>query len=682
MRRTILSTTALVLSASLGCTGGLGGPDDADPGGRGAPSGADPGRVTMHRLNKVEYDNTVRDLLGSPLTLSDDFPSDDSGYGFDNISDVLSISPLQLELYERAAETLAEEALRLGSAAATTRVEAETADGAVGSADGSSWNLNVSGELPLRFAFPTNGRYHISVRVWGDQAGADPAKMALHVGTAQLGPYDITATSAAPVIIEADATVNAGDKVVSVEFLNDYYVADPLEDRNLAVDWVEVKGPLDVEQQGSSRDRILICDPASDDADDVCVRDILERFAERAFRRPVTAQEIDKLMSFVALAKSNGDTVEGGIQLALRAILTSPHFLFRVEVDPEPASASAHPLSDYELASRLSYFLWSSMPDDALFAAAKQGLLQDPAQIRAQVERMLDDPRADQLVTNFAGQWLYTRNLRDHQPDAAAFPGFDEQLRASMKTETELFFREFLKGDLPVGQMLNADFTYLDDRLAAHYGLPPVGEEFTRVKLDDKARGGLLSQGSILTVTSFATRTSPVKRGKWVLTQLLCSEPPPPPPGVEGLKQETVPTGSTRDRLEAHRQNPACAACHNIMDPLGFGLEHYDGIGAWRDDENGFPVDATGTMPTGETFDGVAGLTAILADDTRFSTCVAEKLFTYALGRGRVKGDAPHLDHINEQFAAEGQRLRDLIAIIATSEPFRLRRGEPVKGGQ
>lgn len=675
MRRPKLGAAALLFATSLGCTGILG--DKPDTGPVYDPN-ADPGRVTMHRLNRLEYNNTVRDLLGTTLTPASDFPTDDSGYGFDNISDVLSISPLQLELYERAAETLAKEAMQVPSESQTQYVEAEELMGSVGVASGDAWNLYTSGELPFTMEFPSNGRYRVSTRVWGQQAGPDPVQMSLHVGGASLGTFTITSTSVNPEVVTAEADVTSGTKVVSVEFLNDYYDDVTMEDRNLLVDWIEVEGPLDAQGKNPIRERILICDPA---AGEPCVRDILRTFAERAFRRPVAETELDKMVGFVTLAQQQGDTVEGGIELALRYILTSPHFVFRVEVDPEPSSPASHPLDDYELASRLSYFLWSSMPDDELFDAAAAGLLQDPAEIEAQVDRMLEDPKSDALIESFAGQWLYTRNLTDHQPDYMAFPDFDEPLREAMRTETQLFFREFLHGDLPLGQMLSADFAYLNDRLAEHYGLPPVGADFQRVTLDAPDRGGLLTQGSVLTVTSYPTRTSPVKRGKWILTQLLCDAPPPPPPGVEGLKTEEVPTGSIRQRLEAHRADPVCASCHEIMDPLGFGLEHYDGVGAWRTDDRGFPVDSSGQLPTGETFDGATELSGLLSEDARFSACVTEKLFTYALGRGAEKTDAPYLDHINQELGERGQRLRELVKIIATSEPFRMRRGD-LSGGQ
>lgn len=322
------------------------------------------------------------------------------------------------------------------------------------------------------------------------------------------------------------------------------------------------------------------------------------------------------------------------------------------------------------------------MPDEQLFAAAREGKLQDPVQIEAQVDRMLQDPKADAMIDNFAGQWLFTRALDDHQPDYYAFPTWDDDLREAMRQETKLFFREFLRNNMPITKMLTADFTFINDRLATHYGLPSPGADFKKVTLTDPERRGLLAQGSILTVTSFPTRTSPVKRGKWVMTQLLCSEPPAPPPGVEGLVTEVVPTGSIRQRLEQHRANPICASCHQEMDNLGFGLEHFNGIGLFRMDDNGFPVDSSGTLPGGKKFNGMVELSGILADDPRFRHCVTEKMMTYALGRGMYPVDDTHIEHVVGALDKKGQSLAQLIKLVATSEPFRMRRGEAVGGGK
>jgi len=509
------------------------------PNGAGGPN--DVGRVTMHRLNRAEYNNTVRDLLGTTQTPADDFPADDYGYGFDNVADVLSISPSQLELYDRAAEGLVDEA----------------------------------------FA-----------------------------------------------------------------------------------------GPL--------KDNIVTCDAEA--LGSPCIRTIVGDFATRAWRRPVSDAEVDGLESLVDFATAAGKSTDEALRQAVWATLLSPKFIFRVEIDPDPESVEAHPLTDWELASRLSYFVWSSMPDEELFAAAEAGLLADAAELEKQVARMLEDEKASALVDNFAGQWLQTRSLLDHQPDYAAFPDFDDELRAAMQDETKAFFRSFLEGDVGIDALLVADFTFLNDRLAEHYGLPlPGSSKVEKVQLASDQRGGLLTQGGVLTVTSLPTRTSPVKRGKWILAQLLCSEPPPPPEGVEGFEEEDLTVGTIREQLEAHRANPECAACHSIMDPLGFGLEKYDGVGAWRTTDHDQPIDATGELPTGEDFDGAAEMADLLAGDPRFGACVARQLFVYALGRGVESGDKFHLETIGSAFGERGHRLRELIKLIVISEPFRMRRGEPVE---
>jgi hypothetical protein len=473
-------------------------------------------------------------------------------------------------------------------------------------------------------------------------------------------------------------SVDPGCKAVAVEFLNDYYDEAAMADRNLYVDWVRVEGPLNVTGTNPQRDRIMTCDPATGDA---CVKQIIGDFGRRAWRRPLTEAELSKLMGLVAKAKEQGDDAEGGVRLALRAILTAPHFVFRVETDPSPTSLAPHALNDFELASRLSYFLWSSAPDDELLKAAEDGLLSDMDQLRAQVDRMLDDPRSEGFVENFAGQWLYTRALDDHEPDYVVYPAYNEAIAAALKKETKLFFREFLHADRGLDEMLTADFTFANDALAEYYGLPPVGsDEHQKVSLDGVPRKGILTQGSLLTVTSHPTRTSPVKRGKWILTQLLCSKPADPPPGVEGLMPEAMPSKTLREMLEKHREQPVCASCHNAMDPLGFGLEGYDGVGQFRtEDTGGFAIDATGELQTGQKFDGALELADILVEDPRYARCTTRQVFTYALGRGAEVRDVRHLDFITQEFTAGGSRLRDLIKLVVTSEPFRLRRGEPVE---
>jgi hypothetical protein len=524
-------------------------PPETPPGGGHDPQdacakGRDPGRVSLRRLNRAEYDNTVRDLLGDTTRPARDFPMDDiSSAGFDNDADVLSMSPLLMEKYAAAAEKLVNEAWKQGT-----------------------------------------------------------------VRTCELTP------------------------------------ADPQP----------------------------------------CARELLGRFARRAWRRPVTASELERLLSFVTLARQHGEGAEAGVKLALRAVLLSPHFLYRVEVDPSPTSSTPRRLTDHELAARLSYFLWSSTPDEPLLALAEAGTLHEPAVLEQQVRRMLADPKARALVEDFAGQWLYLRAVDAVEPDKALFPTFDESLRQALRQETELFFREFLTSNRPLRDMLDADFTYMNDRLAAHYGLPRPGSDTPRrVSLQRQPeRAGLLGQGSLLAVTSLPTRTSPVKRGVWVLEQLLCSGPPPPPPNVEGLPPAVNPNASIRERMEQHRSNPACSGCHSVMDPIGFGLENFDAIGRWRltEESTGARVDASGTLPDGTAFTGPSGLRAILKEDPRLTECVTHHLLSYALGRGVTEADACAVRDIVRQAEARGGRWMDLIISVVGSEPFTHRRGEPEGG--
>lgn len=690
---------ALTLSACTGDTGGADGGADGDGPGvannvpdappNNAPDNptdpeADPGRVTLHRLNRAEYNATVRDLTGTSLRPADDFPSDDHGYGFDNIADVLSISPVQLELYDRAAELLVEEALLVNNVEARLdHFEAEEVGSMVGGAAGDYWNIWSNGEVTAAFEASHDADYRLAAAAVGQQAGPELPIMVFLIDGLEVARFDVEAQRPDPGLYEVVVPVTAGGHTFSVGFVNDFYDPDQGLDRNLLVDWFEVEGPLGLEGGPNPiRERLVTCD-AQTDGVDACGREILTRFATRAWRRPVTDAELDRLMALVQLPIGEGDPFDVGLGLAMQAVLLSPHFIYRVELDPDPNSLTPHSLNDYELASRMSYFIWSSMPDELLFEAASQGRLQDPGELQAQVTRMLADPKAQALVDNFAGQWLYTAALNDVQPDYAIFPDYDDELRDAMRGETQRFFQEFLHGDMSAWEMFTADFTYLNDRLAAHYGIPAPGsgQEMVRVELSDPQRGGLLTHGSVLTVTSYPTRTSPVIRGKWILTQLLCSEPPPPPPGVEGLVEEEIPTGTLRERLEQHRADPVCASCHNLMDPLGFGLESYDGIGAWRDEDvGGFAIDDGGVLDDGTAFEGAAQLSEILAADERFVDCLSEKMFTYALGRGPAFHDRDDLEEIRTALRSDEGRMRSLVQAIVQSHAFRYRRGEPDDG--
>jgi uncharacterized protein DUF1592/uncharacterized protein DUF1588/uncharacterized protein DUF1587/uncharacterized protein DUF1595/uncharacterized protein DUF1585/cytochrome c len=507
------------------------------------PRAGDPGRVTLRRLNRAEYNNTVRDLVGVDVHPADDFPADDVGYGFDNIGDVLSMPPILLEKYLAAAEKIIDRA----------------------------------------FQTPEVRR-----RLWPG------------------------------------------------EF--------------------------------NRRNRME------------AARKVLQNFATRAYRRPVTEAELNRLVGLVKAAEQDGDTFEGGVRLALQAVLVSPHFLFRVELDPEPNNPRAvHPVNDYELASRLSYFLWSSMPDEPLFALAQKGLLRKDGNLEAQARRMLADPKARALIVNFAGQWLQTRNLKTMSPDPAVFPTFTEALRKDMLTETELFFEAVVKEDRSILDFLDADYSFVNERLARHYGIPGVkGEQFRRVGLAGTPRGGVLTQASILTLTSNPNRTSPVKRGKWILENILGTPIPPPPPNAGELSEEkdAVLSGSLRQRMEQHRANPNCVSCHQRMDPLGFGFENFDAIGAWRDKDGNFPVDPSGTLPGGQSFKGPRDLKAILKtkpDQFRHHLC--ERLLTYALGRGLEEADRWAVDQIAGELARHQDKFSSLVIAIVQSTLFQMRRG-------
>jgi hypothetical protein len=503
----------------------------------------DPGRVTIRRLNRAEYNNTIRDLLAIKFTPADDFPADDVGNGFDNMGDVLSMPPILMEKYLAAA-----------------------------------------------------------------------------------------------------------DKIVEKTFADD-----------------------------AARKRVL--EPAVPEAykNDRKQRQILRAFGERAWRRPLTDDEVRRLETFVDLALRNGDTQQAGIGLAMRAALVSPHFLFRVEADPDPKDKDAiRTLNDWELASRLSYFIWSSMPDEELFAEARAGTLR--TNLEPQVKRMLNDPKSRGMVENFAGQWLQTRNLKTFQPDPKMFPTFNDRLRAAMLRETDLYFETVMREDRSVLEFIDSDYTFVNETLAAHYGISGVtGEEFRKVKLPDDRRGGVLTQASILSVTSNPTRTSPVKRGKFILDNILGTPPPPPPPGVEELKEgeQQELKGSLRQRMEQHRANPSCATCHQRMDPLGFGFENFDAIGGWRTRDGKHDIDPGGVLPTGQTFNGPAELRVILKqrpDD--FAKCLADKMLTYALGRGTERYDRCAVEEIARAMKKNDYRFSTLVIEIVKSDPFQKRRGK------
>lgn len=661
-------------------TGAPTGSDTDDPT-TGDPTGGaelDPGRVTVHRLNRTEYNNTVKDLLGTAQRPADNFPADDFGLGFDNIADVLSTSPLQAELYERAAEGLIHEAMELPiTDPGTWQIEAEEALASVGAATNGGWNLYSNGEVYSTIELPYDGQYTFSARVWGQQGGPDLPHMNLTVDESPVGMFDVDAVQNGAKVYEVKIDATAGVHKFAVRFTNDFYDEQAGEDRNLIVDWFKVEGPIDLpDGDNPLRARIMICDP-DQDGEEACLRKILDRFASRAWRRPLTGDELDALMKFIADAKADGATWETGLRTALQAVLVSPYFIYRIELDPSPTDLTPHPLSDFELASRLSYFLWSSMPDDELFAAAAAGKLHDLDELEAQARRMLKDDRARALIDNFAGQWWLIRNISVAFKDVALYPQWNDAMRASMQTEMRLFAETFFAQDRDMLEMLTATDTFVDATLASHYGIEgQFGAEFVPVDFGDLPFQGILNKAGLMTVLSHADHTSPVKRGKWVLESLLCQQPPPPPPGVD-TKLDPIEGKTQREILEAHREKPECIGCHVTMDPLGFALEHYDPLGAWRDLDNGLPIDSSGTLPNGTPFADALEMQSLIAAQPDFLACVARKTFIYALGRALGLADTPYLDDIVTDFAADDHRFSDLVVSLVTSEPFRMRRGDP-----
>ncbi len=643
----------------------------------------DPGRVTMRRLNRAEYNNTIRDLVGVNFQPAEDFPLDDVGYGFDNIGDVLTLPPILMERYLSAAERIAEQAIVLfepGNGSLKRWEGRDLAEAGGIDATPTGRMLASEGEIGVKFDFPKAGEYLFRAKVYGEQAGPEPVKMAFKTDAKTIQKVDVHATRNAPQVYEAKIRTRGGSKRLAVAFLNDYYKSDDPDparrDRNLVVESIEVQGPVESRPIPESHRRILFRAPKSDDDRVDCAREILERFASRAYRRPATADEVARLVGLSERAWSDGEPFARGIQLAVEAVLVSPHFLFRVEQDYRPGITSA--LHDDEMASRLSYFLWSSLPDEELTKLARAGALQDPGTLETQARRLLKDPKAQALVENFASQWLQIRNLDRVSPDATLFPAFDAGLRKAMRRETDLFLEAVVREDRCILDFLDADFTFLDERLAKHYGIGGVkGDDFRRVTLPDGRRGGLLTQASILTITSNATRTSPVKRGKWILEQILGTPPPPPPPGVGELSEEkdAVLTGSLRTRMEQHRAKSECATCHARMDPLGFGMENFDAIGAWRDQDGAFPVDASGTLPSGQTFNGPEELRKILKGrDKEFARSLTSKLLTFALGRGLEFPDRCEVEKIVAASARDGYKFSRLVVEIVRSDPFRKRR--------
>jgi hypothetical protein len=642
----------------------------------------DPGRVTARRLNRSEYANTIRDLLGVEFHAERDFPTDDSGHGFDNIGDVLTVSPVLMEKYLSAAERIAARAI--GADPLPKPVEAEyhakykTIRRIDASTIEAAHRVEWDGEYIVRIGMPgeraPDGK-PVTLGIWMD--GKLLHRMSVETkpsGLVYFNPYSDAETRLD--LPEGDHTFRAG--FIGDEFVRTLVEKDFYNDKkNKFISSITFVGPFPSKTERPSRTQILVCNPSSGAA---CIDTILSRLARRAYRRPVSKPEVAALARFVAAARREGQSVEQGIQLAIQAMLVSPHFLFRVERDPNPTDpARVHPISDVELASRLSYFLWSSMPDDELIELAEKNRLRAPGVLEAQVKRMLADRRSAALAENFAGQWLEIRNLDSARPDPKRFPEWGPELRDAMKTETRMFFEAVVREDRPISDFLDARYTFLNETLARHYGIEGVsGPEFRRVELRTAQRGGVLSHGSVLTVSSYPTRTSPVIRGKYVLQNILGAPPPPPPPDVPNLDEEAIgSTGTLRQQLDRHRTNAICASCHRKMDVLGFGLENYDAIGKWRALDGKFPVDASGTLPNGKSFSTPAEMRALLGNQLpEFARCLVEKMLIYSLGRGLEPYDRRAVEQIRRNLAASGYRFQTLILEIVRALPFQSRRGE------
>ncbi len=653
----------------------------------------DPGRVTLRRLNRTEYNLTVRDLTGVDLQPADDFPMDDIGYGFDNIGDVLSLPPVLLEKYLAAAGKVLDAAIVTGPAAAPVkRLHGDDLEGG-GEADDGGRTLPSEGEVRALPPLEGPGEFVLKARLYGEQAGPEPVRAAFRVDGKDVQVFEVQARQAAPETYEHRLTLSEGKHRFSVAFLNDYYRPDDPDpanrDRNLHVVHLEIAGPKHTPADAvpESHRRIFFVKPegSGSEAQLACAREIIGEFARRAYRRPIKSDELERLLGLFRLGQAEGESFEASVKLALQAVMVSPHFLFREELPPADSDPEGvQPVSEFALASRLSYFLWSTMPDEELFHLAERGALR--ARLDAQIQRMLADPRASTLTANFAGQWLQFRTLEVVAPDRKEFLAFDDELRVAMRRETELFFETILREDRSVLEFLDADWTFLNERLARHYGIEGVrGDAFQRVSLKGTSRGGVLTQGSFLTLTSNPTRTSPVKRGKWVLDNILNTPPPPAPPNVPLLEEtpQAKLTGTLRQRMEQHRADPLCASCHALMDPIGFGFENFDGTGAWRDRDGEFPIDPAGQLVSGESFRGPAELKRILLTARReeFLRCLAAKLLTYALGRGLEYYDQCAIDGIVHGMRQGEWRFSALVAGVVYSPPFQLRRGEVAVGG-
>ncbi|MEK0426244.1 MAG: hypothetical protein RJB11_2335 [Planctomycetota bacterium] len=680
------------------------------------------GRVTMRRLNRFEYKNTIRDLIGVDFDPTSDFPSDDIGYGFDNIGDVLSLPPVLMERYLDAAEGILARAITPDPPAVPKRhlssqyTEPASADVAAKLIEAGYRRLDTSakegietGPINTLYQWEASGEYTFRTKLYGVSSdGQSVQGVILLYGNDLPNPSSDSELEAisgnfpkpAKILKTFEVTAKAADQAQVVEV-----TIPPMANRQrvmvgqlkkpegqsakLYVEHLALDGPLDTRPE--SHRRLLAVTPSKSVQEQT--REALGRFMRRAYRRSIATEELEKLAQWVDQMTAAGDKWESAMQIAMQAVLCSPKFLFRVELDDQPANTQLRKLDPFAVASRLSYFLWSSMPDDALLDSAENGTLEQ--ELPTHIARMLADPRSSALVQSFSTQWLQIQRLESFAVDTQMFPSFNAKLKSAMLRETELFFESILKENRSVLELIDSDYTFLNEPLAKHYGIsdtvgnwigqsaskpdgkPIQGESFQRVSLQDRNRGGLITQASVLAVTSNPTRTSPVKRGRWILEQFLGAPPPPPPPNVPELpsKAEDVSTASLRKRMEVHRQNPACANCHAKMDPIGFALENYDAVGAFRTKDGSFDIDASGEFADGSKFAGPGDLKAILlAKREDFIRCLTEKMLTYALGRGIEYYDRPTIEKIVGAMPGQEYKIQSLIREIVLSEPF-LKRG-------
>jgi len=650
-----------------------------------------PGAITLRRLNREEYRNTVRDLTQVDFNIRD-FPNDPIDHGFDNIGDALSLAPMLMEKYMAASEEIVQQAILADPSPKPeiTRIRGDMME------PGASWVRRLEthamgfyreGGASTKIKLPVKGRYEFRVMARGDLAGPDAPILALHVDGKELARFEVKSRKFT--ILKTDATLEAGEQPVHLVFLNNYTDQTNADlklrgDRNVYVDFLEIESPAIPPTLPKSH-LFLVPKLPEPGKEHEAAKTILSKFAKRAYRRPVSDGEVERLLGLVDKARAEKGTFLQGIQLAMQAVLCSPHFLYRWELDPGGKKAGeARPLSDFELASRLSYFLWNSMPDDELFALAESGQLQTGENLQKQIKRMLKSERARTLSSNFSQQWLQVRDIGDILHDPIVFPKLDPAIKSQMVHETELFMRAIFEEDRSVLDIVSSDFTFLNEKLARFYGIENVkGDEFRKVKLPaDSPRGGVLTQGSVLMATSFGTRTSPVVRGKWILEQLLGTPPPPPPPNIPNLPPQNPinPSAPLRQRLAEHTTREECASCHRRMDPLGFALENFDATGAWRELDGKFPIDASGRLPNGTEFNGPRELKEVLKNGKAFRTNFVKKMMTYALGRGLTHADHCVVQDVLAQMEKQDNRASAMITAIIMSEPFLKRKTDAIAG--